>query len=249
MTTPDPITLIPGMPAELANRILSRRERIPAGMTMSVTPPEPAQDGSQLPQNAPEQPDGVSDVEWQALGDPGKTALVRERVRATNAERDLAALRAAQKPKPSPPAPKPDPAPEAPKADDMAALITAAVEAAVAPLRQAQETRDAQDAARAVVDAVAAAAEGRFIDPSDALTIDLQTVVGDDGKADAGKVKTALDDLLKAKPHLAKPAGDTRRRPGTDAMLGGQPNASEGDRVKQALARMQTAAGIKLPAA
>jgi hypothetical protein len=86
MTTPDPITLIPGMPAELANRILSRRERIPAGMTMSVTPPEPAQDGSQLPQNAPEQPDGVSDVEWQALGDPGKTALVRERVRATNAE-------------------------------------------------------------------------------------------------------------------------------------------------------------------
>ena len=234
---------IPGAPQALLDIIAARRARIPAGMTMVADPPEPDPD-------APVQPDGVSDSDWAALGDPGKRAIVRERERATTAERDLAALRATLRPKPTPPPapPKQDDPPVTPKADDIAALISAAVEAAIAPLRQEREHDAAEASARRVVESVSKQAEGRFIDPSDALGIDMAGIVDDQGQADVAKVTAALDALLRAKPHLAKPATDDRRRPGADAMLGGTPTTPEADRVKSALARMQSATGVKLPA-
>ncbi len=40
-------------------------------------------------------PDGVSDAEWAALGDPGKAAIQRERAAAARAQTDLATAQAA----------------------------------------------------------------------------------------------------------------------------------------------------------
>ncbi len=60
----------------------------PAG---GATPPATTPQPTAAP--APARPDGVSDAEWSALGDPGKAALVRERAASTKAVADLAALR------------------------------------------------------------------------------------------------------------------------------------------------------------
>ena len=59
--------------------------------------------------------------------------------------------------------------------------------------------------------------------------------------------QTALDDLVKSKPHLAR---DTRRHGGTG--VGPTPGAAGrpmADQVKDILAEMQTASGVRLPAA
>lgn len=73
---------------------------IPA-VPAAPAPPAPA--GSEG--HPPARPDGVSDAEWSALGDPGKAALVRERAKVTAAEarirefesRDLTELEKAQR--------------------------------------------------------------------------------------------------------------------------------------------------------
>lgn len=227
------------MPAELAEIIATHRALF-GGFAMEA-------DGGETP---PERPDGIEATEWDALGDPGKQALVRERQRATDAERKLAAALA---PKPKPPAPAPAPKasePPAPKANgepgDMAALIQAAVEAAVAPLRQAQEQQAIDAQARAVIDAVKAAAADRLHDASDATSLlDLTALVGADGAPDTAKVTAAINDLVAAKPHLARsqPYG----RQGNPALYGAPAGPSAEDKVKASLARMQAASGIKLP--
>ena len=226
------------MPAELAEIIATHRALF-GGFAMEA-------DGGETP---PERPDGIEATEWDALGDPGKQALVRERQRATDAERKLAAALA---PKPKPPAPAPAPKasePPAPKANgepgDMAALIQAAVEAAVAPLRQAQEQQAIDAQARAVIDAVKAAAADRLHDASDATSLlDLTALVGADGAPDTAKVTAAINDLVAAKPHLARsqPYG----RQGNPALYGAPAGPSAEDKVKASLARMQAASGIKL---
>lgn len=225
------------MPAELAEIIATHRALF-GGFAMEA-------DGGETP---PERPDGIEATEWDALGDPGKQALVRERQRATDAERKLAAALA---PKPKPPAPAPKASePPAPKANgepgDMAALIQAAVEAAVAPLRQAQEQQAIDAQARAVIDAVKAAAADRLHDASDATSLlDLTALVGADGAPDTAKVTAAINDLVAAKPHLARsqPYG----RQGNPALYGAPAGPSAEDKVKASLARMQAASGIKLP--
>ena len=216
------------MPAELAEIIATHRALF-GGFVMEA-------DGGETP---PERPDGIEATEWDALGDPGKQALVRERQRATDAERKLAAALA---PKPKPPAP-------APKANgepgDMAALIQAAVEAAVAPLRQAQEQQAIDAQARAVIDAVKAAAADRLHDASDATSLlDLTALVGADGAPDTAKVTAAINDLVAAKPHLARPQPYGRQ--GNPALYGAPAGPSAEDKVKASLARMQAASGIKL---
>ncbi len=119
----------------------------------------------------PEQPDGVSDEEWSALGDPGKRAIVRERERATKAESDLAAARASTKPKPAPPKqqdaskgdePNPDPT-------DVAGIVAQAVAAALKPFEEREQQREAEQAASLVVAKVTESAKGRLHDASDAL--------------------------------------------------------------------------------
>lgn len=195
-----------------------------------------------------ERPEGVSESEWESLGDPGKRALVRERERATKAEQALAAARAAR-PKPTPPKGKDDPKPEGGEGGgDIASIVQQAVAAAIAPFQQAQEQRDAESAARRVAEAVTTAATGVLHDASDALAaIDLSELTDGEGRPDADKIKTALDDLVQRKPHLAKPV-DARRRAAQGAPVGGgAPNLSLDDKVKAALAQMQATTGISLP--
>ena len=225
------------MPPVLAEIIATHRALF-GGFVMEA-------DGSDTP---PERPDGIEATEWDALGDPGKQALVRERQRATDAERKLAAALA---PKPKPPAPAPKASePPAPKTNgeprDMAALIQAAVEAAVAPLRQAQEQQAIDAQARAVIDAVKAAAADRLHDASDATSLlDLTALVGADGAPDTAKIAAAINDLVAAKPHLARPQPYGRQ--GNPALYGAPADPSAKNKVKTSLARMQTASRIKLP--
>lgn len=63
-----------------------------------------AQEGAQTPQEgaeatataqeAQQRPEGVSEAEWSALGDPGKAALVRERQRVAELEQQVTAANA-----------------------------------------------------------------------------------------------------------------------------------------------------------
>lgn len=221
------------------------------GQPAATPPPAPAPAPAPVPPAAPEKPDGVSDAEWAALGDPGKSAIVRERQRAATAEQALAAERARHTPKPPGTPPAPNPAAPAKTADgqpDIAALIQQAVTAATAPLLEAQAQRDAETAASVIRDSVTTAASARFHDPTDALAqIDLTTLTDGNGRPDQQKITTALDDLLTRKPHLGKVI-DSRRHapPGTPiGATGVGPGAPLDERVKATLTRMQQSSGVK----
>lgn len=191
-----------------------------------------------------ERPDDVTEEVWDALGDPGKKALVRERSLREKAERDLAAARARPTP-PTKPAAKPaEPAkPAGGDQPDVAAIVQQAVEAAIKPFQEREQQRDAEAAASKVRDAVLEAAKPKLHDATDALQIDLTTVLDDNGNADPAKVTAAVDELLKAKPHLAK--SDTRFAP--PGIGGGTPPANPKDRVAAILNDMQRATGVRLP--
>jgi len=160
-------------------------------------------------------PEGVSQEEWTALGDPGKNALIRERAARTQAEQALAAARTATATAPASTVPTAPPkhagTPAPGDAADIATMIQQAVTAAIAPIQQTFADRDTQQAVERIQEAVTTAAADRFHDPSDALSgVDLSTLTDGSGRADPMKVSTALDDLLARKPHLGK-AVDTRR--------------------------------------
>lgn len=74
--TPAPVPAVPVAPS-------------PASLE-APAPPTPAGPEGQ----ANVRPDGVSDAEWAALGDPGKAAIVRERHAAAEAQQRLAAAEA-----------------------------------------------------------------------------------------------------------------------------------------------------------
>lgn len=185
-----------------------------------------------------EKPEGVTDDEWSALGDPGKRAIVRERERAAKAERELQLLRS----QPKPVAPKSEPKPEPAKgeAPDLAELVRKAVAEAVAPVQQ--EITSAE-----VKRAVTGLAADRLHDPSDALAqIPVDQLTDDRGYPDPTKIKAALDDLVKRKPYLAK-ATDDRRRPAPGSFVGGtQSSASLDERKKAVLDRMQQTSGVRI---
>lgn len=229
-------------------------------MTATGAQPDPSAPGTPAPPGAPspvpvqpqppERPDIVTEEEWAALGDPGRRAITRERERADAAERALAASRA----RPAPPRqdppkqdpPKQDPNPKTGDQSDLAAIVQQAVQAAVKPFIDAQQQAQAQTAAERVQTAVLDAAKDRFHDATDALAnIDLTGVVDDQGRADPAKIKTALDDLVTRKPHLAKTPGARLAPPGIG---GGAPaGVTEGEKVKAVLADMQRATGVRLP--
>lgn len=231
-----------------------RRSGAPIWPILGASPDDPpANPPANPPADPPpvERPDGVTEDEWNALGDPGRNALIREREARQAAERQLAASRA----RPAPPKPAEPPAPAAPPkpadppapgdAPDIAALIEQAVNAAVKPFVDREAQRDAESAAEKVTRSVLDAAKDRLHDATDALTgIDLTTVVNDQGVADTAKVTEALDDLIKRKPHLAK--GPERIAP--PGIGGGAPaNATDAEKVKAVLADMQKATGVRLP--
>ncbi|MCZ2837146.1 hypothetical protein [Modestobacter sp. VKM Ac-2985] len=196
-------------------------------------------------------PDGVPEDAWNALGDPGKAAIVREREARSSAERArdeaaqartaaeqaLAAAKASTKQDP----PKTD-ATKTATGDqvDVAEQIRLGIEAAMAPYRERDEQREATEAAQKVRDAVTRAAGERFHDAGDAVSqLDLTTLIDDQGRVDTAKVDTALGELLGRKPYLGK-AVDHRRRAPDGSLIGGGGGgaASLADRVKAQLALM-----------
>lgn len=224
------------------------------------------QGGGQQP---PERPEGVSEAEWAALGDPGRVAITRERDARQAAERALAAARA----RPAPPGPaggqgagdqgqqnagqgagqggqggQQNAGQGAGKDNqvDVGAIVKQAVEAALQPFQQREEQRDADAAVQRIQTSVLDAAKDTFLDPTDALTgIDLTQVTDGTGNVDPAKVDTQLKDLLIRKPHLAKsPDGRRYATTGSGAGAGGAgPNLES--KVQETLSRMQTAAGLK----
>lgn len=212
--------------------------------TPAPTPPTPPTPPAPPAPAVTDRPDGVSETEWNALGDPGKTALVRERQRATAAEQALAATRAIP---PAPPKPTPPPPVDKDGKPDIAAIVQQAVAAAIQPFQDAQTQRDAEAAATTIRDSLTTAASARFHDATDALAqVDLTTLTDGNGRPDEQKITQALDDLLARKPHLGK-AVDNRRHaaPGAPIGAGGGPAAPLDDRVKATLARMQASSGVK----
>lgn len=233
-----------------------RRDGRPILPIAGASPDDPSNktDAGNGANEPPERPDSISETEWDALGDPGKAAIVRERDARKKAEADLARART---PKPTPP-PKSPPAPaqagskdpekggERPPGDDIAALVRDAVSSAIKPFQEAEEQRQADAAAAAVQDAVMTAAESRLHDATDALTIDMSEVTDGNGKADATKIKTAIDELIERKPHLAKP--EPRRQAQQNGQVGSTPGGATrplDDRVKESLARMQKSTGLR----
>lgn len=245
-------SLIPAKPAEITLDTLPQlfahhRARF-GGWQMTQTPPEPEPSGGG--DTPPERPDDIPETDWNALGDPGKRVIVREREARQAAERALAAARA--KPTPPKPAdpPKPTAQPPAKTEDqsgqpDVAAIVQQAVEAAIKPFVEREQQRETAQAAQKVQDDVLELAKPLLHDPTDALAgIDLAGVVNEQGKADPAKVKTALEDLVKRKPHLAK----SHERVAPPGIGGGGPAAAtDAEKVKAVLADMQRATGVKLP--
>jgi hypothetical protein len=100
---------------------------------------------------------------------------------------------------------------------------------------------------RAVQAEVRALAAAEFADPDDAHAfLDLDGFVSDDGDIDTDSIRDGLTDLLKRKPHLAKPVDTASRAPRADRTQGSsgngnrstsEPSAVFADFMKGALAR------------
>jgi hypothetical protein len=94
---------------------------------------------------------------------------------------------------------------------------------------------------------VKALAAAEFADPEDAHAfLDLNSYVDDDGDVDTAAIQQDLKDLLKRKPHLAKPADTSPRAPKADRTQGSSGNGNRtpndpaavfADFMKQGLSR------------
>ncbi|MFF7308171.1 hypothetical protein [Streptomyces sp. NPDC008137] len=80
---------------------------------------------------------------------------------------------------------------------------------------------------RAVRSEVKALAAAEFADPEDAHAfLDLHSYVDDDGDVDTAAIQQDLKDLLKRKPHLARPADTSPRAPKADRTQGSSGNGN-----------------------
>jgi membrane protein involved in colicin uptake len=80
---------------------------------------------------------------------------------------------------------------------------------------------------RAVRSEVKALASAEFADPEDAHAfLDLTSYVDDDGDVDTAAIQQDLKDLLKRKPHLAKPTDTSPRAPRADRTQGSSGNGN-----------------------
>lgn len=118
--------------------------------------------------------------------------------------------------------------------------------------RMAEQLTDAQQRVqafrqRAVRAEVRALAAPEFADPDDAHAfLDLDSFVSDDGEIDTDGIRDGLAELLKRKPHLARPADNSPRSPRPDHTQGSsgngnrstsEPSAVFADFMKGALTR------------
>lgn len=93
-------------------------------------------------------------------------------------------------------------------------------------LTAAQERADKAVRA-AVASKVEALAARDFADPEDAVgSLDLAAFVSDDGVIDTDAIRAALADLLKRKPHWARPDEGGPRRPAPDRTQGSSGNGN-----------------------
>jgi hypothetical protein len=93
-------------------------------------------------------------------------------------------------------------------------------------LTAAQE-RAAKAVRTAVASKVEALAAKTFADPEDAAgALDLAAYVDEDGQIDTDGIKRDLDDLLKRKPHWARPDDNSTRRPAPDRTQGSSGNGN-----------------------
>jgi hypothetical protein len=146
------------------------------------------------------------EVKLALLNEGGKKALLAEREAAKAARRDRdAALAQVQEY-------------ERAKLSEQERL-TADLEAAKQRVQAVQ-----QRAVRAEVRALAA---DQFADPDDAHAfLNLDAFVGDDGDIDTDGIRNELGDLLKRKPHLAKPVDNSPRPPRPDRSQGSSGNGN-----------------------
>ena len=91
---------------------------------------------------------------------------------------------------------------------------------------EAAEKRAAAANARAVRAEVKSLAAG-FADPDDAVSaLDLSAYIDADGEIDTDRIRDDLDDLLKRKPHWARPEEGGPRRPAPDRTQGSSGNGA-----------------------
>lgn len=85
----------------------------------------------------------------------------------------------------------------------------------------------AEKAIRAAVASKVEALARDFADPEDAVgSLELTAYVDEDGAIDTGAIKDALADLLKRKPHWARPDDGGPRRPAPDRTQGSSGNGN-----------------------
>ncbi|MER7733681.1 hypothetical protein ABTX80_22575 [Streptomyces erythrochromogenes] len=85
----------------------------------------------------------------------------------------------------------------------------------------------AEKAVRAAVASKVEALARDFADPEDAVgSLDLASFVDEDGAIDTAAIKDALADLLKRKPHWARPDEGGPRRPAPDRTQGSSGNGN-----------------------
>ncbi|MFD9124944.1 hypothetical protein [Kitasatospora sp. NPDC059571] len=160
-------------------------------------------------------PDPGKPDDGDGLGDKGKQALDRMKAERAEAKRLAAA--------------------EKQRADELAAKVAAFedrdktdLERATAASEAAQKQAQAATARAVRAEVKALAAEG-FADPTDAAAfLDLSSYADAAGEIDTAKIATDLADLLKNKPHLARPA-DGPRGPRPDPGQGARPPAPPTD--------------------
>lgn len=180
--------------------------------------PEPSQstaDTEPTPAVSPEQPKadplkdllGTLDDETKLalLNEGGKKALLAEREAAKAARRDRDAALA--------------------KVQEYEREKLTEQERLAADLASAQGR--AEKAIRAAVASKVEALARDFADPEDAVgSLDLTAFVDEDGAIDTVAIKDALADLLKRKPHWARPDEGGPRRPAPDRTQGSSGNGN-----------------------
>lgn len=178
-------------------------------MSEESTTPEPEQPTEpEAPTEPPQSPEGASTDPW---ADPEVARKEIEKLRRENANH-----RTKNK----------ELEPLAKKAKELEDAQKSETERLTGQLTEAQQRFETVQR-RAVRSEVKALAADEFADPEDAHAfLDLGAYVDDEGDIDAAAIQKDLKDLLKRKPHLAKPADAGPRRPAPDRSQGSSGNGS-----------------------
>jgi hypothetical protein len=166
----------------------------------------------------PQKPDDVTQEEWDALGDPGRRAIVRvkreqretERARdaaiADKAKADKAAADAQaelEKAKKEPPK-KEDP--PADVAEQIKQAVAAAVEQVTKTYTEQLDALRAENTAKDITAQAQRIAADVLVDPALVGTfVDLRTVLDAQGQLDAQALKDGLAKVVEDRPYLKKP--------------------------------------------